>query len=144
MIYIKQQRMELENTCIPLELMFCKFPIWRWTKYSNSIQLLFNKNLWIWIHELDYSWQVLRYRDHRLRAVSFTDCMSISLLLKDIQNNTYRPHIIAGVCMYVSEVGTQQWMTIKGSIQWIPNGTPFFKYRLSVKQLVIIYLVVLM
>jgi len=34
--------------------------------------------------------------------------MSISLLLKDIQNNTYRPHIIAGMCMYVSGGGTQQ------------------------------------
>jgi len=52
---------------------------------------------------------VLRYRDPCLRAVSFTDCiMSISLLLKDIQNNTYRPHIIAGMCMYVSGGGTQQ------------------------------------
>lgn len=38
MIYIKQQRMELENTCTPLELMFVTFP----SDAKLSIQILFN------------------------------------------------------------------------------------------------------
>lgn len=49
MIYIKQQRMELENTCTPVELIFVSFP----SDAELGIQVLFNFSL-IKICEYEY------------------------------------------------------------------------------------------
>jgi hypothetical protein len=49
MIYIKQQRMGLENTCTPLELMFVSLP----SDAELNIQILFNFTL-IKICEYEY------------------------------------------------------------------------------------------